>query len=156
MIENRWKSDFSSFSLVFASSKKQSGSSDSFRQLPTASDSFRQTNYGKTKSGIDKQCEKRNCRKRRITGEVLSLCHKLRFSNSNTSMKPNLVDLRYFKLWILLNQIIWVWNIKGLQHRVLKIWGFKYLSLRQRFNFLFYQIREIFFLCFTMNTKINV
>ena len=48
------------------------------------------------------------------------------------SLEPNVVDLRYFKLWILLDQIIWVWNIKGLQHRVLKILRFKYLILFQR------------------------
>ena len=50
------------------------------------------------------------------------------------SLEPNVADLRYFKLWILLNQIIWVWNIKGLQHRVLKILRFKYLILFQRLN----------------------
>ena len=49
-------------------------------------------------------------------------------------MEPNVVDLRYFKLWILLNQIIRIWNIKGLQQRVLKILGFKYLILLQRLN----------------------
>ena len=37
-------------------------------------------------------------------------------------MESNVVNLWYFKLWILLNQLIWVWNIKGLQHRVLNIW----------------------------------
>ena len=50
------------------------------------------------------------------------------------SLKPNVVDLRYFKLWIFLNQIIRVWNIKGLQQRVLKILGFKYLILLQKLN----------------------
>ena len=50
------------------------------------------------------------------------------------SLEPNDVDLRYFKLWILLDQIIWVWNIKGLQHRVLKILRFKYLILFQILN----------------------
>ena len=60
----------------------------------------------------------------------LSLCHKL----ITISLEPNFEDLRYFKLWILLNQIIRVWNIKGLQHRVLKILGFKYLILLQRLN----------------------
>ena len=50
------------------------------------------------------------------------------------SLEPNVVDLRYFKLWILLNQIIRVWNIRGSQHPVLKILGFKYLILLQRFN----------------------
>ena len=51
------------------------------------------------------------------------------------SLEPNVVALRYFKLWILLDQIIWVWNIiKGLQHRVLKILRFKYLILLQRLN----------------------
>ena len=50
------------------------------------------------------------------------------------SLEPNVADLRYFKLWILLHQIIWVWNIKGLQHRVLKILRFKYLNLFQRLN----------------------
>ena len=43
------------------------------------------------------------------------------------SLEPNVADLRYFKQWILLDQIIWVWNIKGLQHWVLKILRFKYL-----------------------------
>jgi len=49
-------------------------------------------------------------------------------------LEPNVADLRYFKLWILLDQIIWVWNIKGLQHRILKILRFKYLILFQRLN----------------------
>ena len=52
----------------------------------------------------------------------------------NWSLEPNVTDLRYFKLWILLDQIIWVWNFKGLQHRVLKILWFKHLSLFQRLN----------------------
>ena len=50
------------------------------------------------------------------------------------SLEPNVADLRYFKLWILLDQIIWVWNIKGLQHQVLKILRFKYLILFQSLN----------------------
>ena len=50
------------------------------------------------------------------------------------SLEPNVTDLRYFKLWILLNQIIRVWNIKGLQHRFLKILGLKYLISLQRLN----------------------
>ena len=29
------------------------------------------------------------------------------------SFEPNVVDPRYFKLWILLDQIFWAWNIKG-------------------------------------------
>lgn len=53
MIENRWKSDFSSFSLVFTSSEKTIWSSDIFRW----------TNYGKTKSGIDKCVIKNSFRK---------------------------------------------------------------------------------------------
>ena len=52
-------------------------------------------------------------------------------TNSNfpivITLQPNVVDLRYFKLWILLDQIIQVWNIKGLQYLVagilrLEIW----------------------------------
>ena len=39
------------------------------------------------------------------------------------SYEPNVIDLRYFKLWILLDQVILVWNIKGLHHHVAKIWG---------------------------------
>jgi len=50
------------------------------------------------------------------------------------SLEPNVADLIYFKLWILLDQIIWVWNIKGLQLRVLKISRFKYLILFRRLN----------------------
>ena len=34
-----------------------------------------------------------------------SFCHKLWFSSPMISMQPNVVDLRYFKLWILLGQI---------------------------------------------------
>ena len=37
------------------------------------------------------------------------------------SLEPNVVDPRYLKLWILLDQIFWAWNIKGFQHQVLKI-----------------------------------
>ena len=58
-------------------------------------------------------------------------------------MEPNVADLRYFKLWILLNQIILVWNIKVLQDRVLKILRFKYLILFQILNS-FLQIWAIF------------
>ena len=72
----------------------------------------------------------------------LSLCHKL----ITISLEPNFEDLRYFKLWILLNQIIGVWNIKGLQHRVLKILGFKYLILLQRLNsFKIINMKELYF-----------
>ena len=37
------------------------------------------------------------------------------------SLQPNVVDLRYFKLWNILKQIIWVWHIKGLHYQVAKI-----------------------------------
>ena len=50
------------------------------------------------------------------------------------SLEPNAADLRYLKLWILLDEIIWVWNIKGLQNRFLKILRFKYFILFQRLN----------------------
>ena len=50
------------------------------------------------------------------------------------SLKPNVADLTYFKQCILLDQIIWVWNIEDLQHRVLKILRFKYLILFQWLN----------------------
>ena len=50
------------------------------------------------------------------------------------SLEPNVADRRYLKLWILLAQVIWVSNIKGLQHRVLKILWFKYWILFQRLN----------------------
>ena len=52
------------------------------------------------------------------------------------SLEPNVADLRYFKLWILLDQVIWVWNIKGLQHRGLKILWFKYLIFSPKTQFL--------------------
>ena len=34
------------------------------------------------------------------------------------SLQPNVGDLRYFKLWIVLDQIIQVWNIKGFHHQI--------------------------------------
>ena len=55
----------------------------------------------------------------------LSFCHKLWFSNHYIFAT---------KCWILLDQIIWVWNIKGFQHWVLKILRFKYLILFQKLN----------------------
>ena len=64
------------------------------------------------------------------------------------SLEPNVADLRYFKLWILLDKIVWFWNIKGLQHRVLKLMRFKYLILFQRLNCFeisFLNCKEIFF-----------
>ena len=36
------------------------------------------------------------------------------------SLQPNGVDLRYFKLWIMLDERILVWNIKGVHHQVEK------------------------------------
>ena len=50
-------------------------------------------------------------------------------------MEQNVADLR----WILLDQIIWVWNIKCLQHRVLKI---------LRFKCFIYFVPKTQFLCF--------
>ena len=38
------------------------------------------------------------------------------------SLQPNVVDLRYFKLLVLLYQIVNVWKIKGLQDHVAKIY----------------------------------
>ena len=38
------------------------------------------------------------------------------------SLQHNVVDLRYFKRWILLDEKIQVWNIKGLHHQVEKIY----------------------------------
>ena len=68
-------------------------------------------------------------KKLKVLTKELSLCHKLWFSNHYIFGTKC-----YFKLWILLDQVIRVWNIKGLQHRVLKILWFKYLILFQRLN----------------------
>ena len=65
----------------------------------------------------------------------LSLCHKIWFYNHYIFGTK---CCRPFKLWILSDQIIWVWNIKGLHHPVLEILRFKYLILSQRLNS-FYQ-----------------
>ena len=48
-------------------------------------------------------------------------------------MQPNVVDLRYFKLWILLNQIIFEIS-KVKPHQVAKIQGSENFSLCQRLN----------------------
>jgi len=68
-----------------------------------------------------------------LTTKELTLCHKLCFSKPYI-FGTKCCNLRYFKLCILLDQIIRVWNIKGLQHWVLKILRFKYLILFQRLN----------------------
>ena len=74
------------------------------------------------------------------------------------SLEPNVADLRYFKLWILLDQIIWVWNLKDLQHRVLKLLRFKYLILFQRLNsfirkFIYMQFCIVFNRSYSTNTQ---
>ena len=38
------------------------------------------------------------------------------------SLHSNVGNFRYFKLWIILDQIMLVWNIKGLHNQVEKIW----------------------------------
>ena len=62
----------------------------------------------------------------------LSLC--LKFWFSNPSLQPTVVDLRYFKLWTILDQIIEVWNFKGLHQQVVEIWVLENLNLWQRLN----------------------
>ena len=56
-------------------------------------------------------------------------------TNSNflipISLRHNFVDLRYFKLWILLDQIFWIWNIKGLQHQIPKVYIFEFVPKTQ-------------------------
>ena len=51
------------------------------------------------------------------------------------SLQPNVVNLWYFKLWIMLDQRIYVWNIKCIRHWVEMIWkGLENLSFWQRLN----------------------
>ena len=49
-------------------------------------------------------------------------------------LQPNVTDLRYFKAWILSDQLIKVWNIKGVHFKVAKILGLESLSLWQILN----------------------
>ena len=60
------------------------------------------------------------------------------------SFKLNFADLRYFRPWILLDQIIGALNINGLHHRVAKIRKFKFGAKTQiiclEFLFMYYQI----------------
>ena len=70
----------------------------------------------------------------------LSLCHKLKFSNPYTVWKLQLdvVVLRYFKLWIMLDRITYkVWNIKGLNHQVAKTQGVDNFELQAKTQFLY-------------------
>ena len=50
------------------------------------------------------------------------------------SLVPNVVDLSYFKLLILLHWLILFWIIKASYHLVANIYGFEYLRLLQRLN----------------------
>ena len=49
-------------------------------------------------------------------------------------MQSNVFNHRHFKLWILLEQIIYVWNTKGLNHQIPKTKGLEHLSVWQRLN----------------------
>ena len=50
------------------------------------------------------------------------------------TLPPDDVDLWYFKLLMLLGDIIKIWNIKGLHHKFAKIKDMENLSLWQRLN----------------------
>jgi len=50
--------------------------------------------------------------------------------------QPNIVDLRYFKLWIMLDQIIQVWNIKGLNLPVAVVKGIRKFGFVAKTHFL--------------------
>ena len=50
------------------------------------------------------------------------------------SFYPEVVDLSYSQLWILLGQIVKVLNIKCVHHQVSKVLGFENLSLSQQFS----------------------
>ena len=52
---------------------------------------------------------------------------QLQFSNPFICAAQYVLDLRYFKLWILLDKIILVRRIKGLHHQVAKIKESEYL-----------------------------
>ena len=52
----------------------------------------------------------------------LNICHKSQFSNTR-SLKPDGVNLWYFKLWFFDPSEFIVWNIKGLQHWVVEMKG---------------------------------
>ena len=45
------------------------------------------------------------------------------------SLEPNVVDSRYFKLWILLDQIFRAWNIKG--SKDIRVWIFEIVTKTQ-------------------------
>ena len=47
------------------------------------------------------------------------------------SLQPNFVDLRYFKLWVLLYQIAYYWNIKGLHPQDKRIRKFEFVAKPQ-------------------------
>ena len=80
-------------------------------------------------------------------------------------LQTNVIDLRYFKLWILLNHKIKVWNIKGLlnswlqRYRDSKIWAhgkdsIPFTSFWNRFLWWKFKIKQIsvFHTCFLTNT----
>ena len=54
-------------------------------------------------------------------------------TNSNfvipRSLQPDVVDLSYFKLWLLLAQIVQAWNIKVQRYMDKKIWVFGKISI---------------------------
>ena len=64
----------------------------------------------------------------------LSLCHKLKYSNTYIFIKPDAINLWYFKLRLFDQAEFIVWNIKGLQHLVPKIKWLENHGLWQRLN----------------------
>ena len=71
--------------------------------------------------------------------------------------QPILLNLSYFKLLILLDQIVLVWNIKGLHHQVAKLWGLENLSLLQKNQFLcIFSMKLNVYVCIELNATIRV
>ena len=52
------------------------------------------------------------------------------------SLQPDVLHLWNLKLWILTDQLVHIWNNKGLHHNILKIYGLDNLSLWQKTEFL--------------------
>ena len=65
----------------------------------------------------------------------MSFCHKLWFLTI-LSLQPDVKCLWYIKLDSLLDQIVKIWNIKGLHHQVVKLLGLDHFSLWEKLNFL--------------------
>ena len=88
------------------------------------------------------------------TKGIMSLCYKLGFSNPYI-FPTQFVYLTYFKLWILLDQVILARNVKFLHHQVVKKIQIRKFEFEAKAQFLYFWEMYYFYIFKMFKTQIK-